>query len=138
LGDYLSKNKDPALIKERKVLLESFLHRCLLHPTLGKSHHLHSILKGQYSQSSYTKPASSSSSGTLKPLKKPDTQFASAQDYTVRFTAQLAHIAKLQARIETGLKGYSVTLTELGLHFNGWSLSENELAAPIETTGLLF
>lgn len=114
------------------MLLESFLQRCLQHPKLKKSHNLHSIIKGQYS----AQLRQSSTILTPKPLKKPDAHFTAAQEYTHRFTAQLSHLAKVHSRITANIAASSLSMTQLGLHFNGWSLSEQTLSASIESTGI--
>jgi hypothetical protein len=161
INDFLSNNKNPDLVKERKVLLESFLMRSISHPVLRKCHQLHSLLKGQYATvAGARRPASILSIGSgaaPKSLKKPgiilyyffnmqvlisfkliflDNHFKDAQEYTVRFTAQLSHISKVQQRISASLNGMMSAMTDLGLHFNGWSLCESELSNQIESTGI--
>jgi sorting nexin-4 len=137
---------DPGVIFKRKRLLQSFLNRVASHPILKNSHPFHVFLNGSrpwpevvsnIQLSPLLKKKSSLISVALdnKVLKKPDHHFVGAKDYTRRFGNQIGYIRKIHKKIIGLYEDLTVSYTELGASYNGWSLTETALSEAIEEIG---
>ncbi|KAI8904477.1 hypothetical protein EDD86DRAFT_213558, partial [Gorgonomyces haynaldii] len=145
-GDYAAKpgkaKNDPKIVHERQILLQKFLNRVSKDPVLSQFHPFHSFVKGDHWQEIVQQSGlkdllkSEISLNVEKPsLKKPDEHFKQAEDYTIRFGQQMGYIIKIQKRIQSNYQEMISVFHQLGLHYNGWSLTETELAQQIENTG---
>lgn len=149
IGDLTIKNgKDSGKkrVEERERLLKAFLVRSIKHPALVLFKPMHLFMMGKQSwheilQTSglahllVKRPKLAKSMGNLR---KPDAQFQGALDFTGRFTAQVQYMQKSVKKIADHYKVLNKASSELGMHYNSWSLSEEELQAPIEGAGQAF
>ncbi|KAI8818114.1 uncharacterized protein EV422DRAFT_538792 [Fimicolochytrium jonesii] len=149
VADYATKpnkaKEDPHIIEVRKRMLQSFLNRVAAHPVLREEHVFHRFLEGEapWSEilgasglSHYLKKKDTAVKVSDKGhLRRPDPHFTAAEDYTARFASQVSHSHAVHRSMLKTEIDMSATYADLGAAYNGWSLSENQLAHAIEQVG---
>ncbi|KAI9102023.1 hypothetical protein DFS34DRAFT_647807 [Phlyctochytrium arcticum] len=149
VADYATKPKkaksDPNFVERRRVLLQSFLNRVGAHPVLRQEHVFHRFLEGNGTwaeilqdsglESYLHKKDTSLNVSERGSLKRPDPHFVGAEDYTTKFSNEISHTSRVHKLLQKHQADMTSTLADIGASYNGWSLSEGELAHAIEHVG---
>ncbi|KAI9004161.1 hypothetical protein BC832DRAFT_531952 [Gaertneriomyces semiglobifer] len=149
VGAYAAKptkaKEDPRIIQRRTRMLQAFLNRVAAHPSLRGEHVFHQFLEGgvtwgdilaQSGLGHFLKRKDTSVKVSDRgALKHPDTHFALAEDYTIKFGSQISHMYKVYRSLHRQHVDMTGTYSDLGAAYNGWSLSEGPLSHAIEQVG---